>query len=253
MEEKRITEGELILPSLFIMSKNPQKSANTSELIKTLTDLIRPSGKDAEILENRSDTYFSQKVRNLKSHDTLTKNGYAVYNNGTFTLTQKGFEFLNQNLDNIQYLLSSDFEYKDIKDSLINLSQDQKRHISFNFNEIIQEGKQIYSLSKTYQRSKKLRDSAIDHFTHDNIIKCDCCGFETSSYYGNKYGNITCIEIHHLKPIFLYEGDDEMKTIEEAIKNLLPVCPNCHRIIHKNKITANMIPNLKKEIELLHK
>ena len=178
------------MPSLFIMSKNPQKSANTSELIKTLTDLIRPSGKDAEILENRSDTYFSQKVRNLKSHDTLTKNGYAVYNNGTFTLTQKGSEFLNQNIDNIQYLLSSDFEYKDIKDSLINLSQDQKRHISFNFNEIIQEGKQIYSLSKTYQRSKKLRDSAIEHFSHDNTIKCDCCGFETSSYYGNKYGNI---------------------------------------------------------------
>lgn len=148
--------------------------------------------------------------------------------------------------------MSSDFEYKDIKDSLINLSQNQERHIS-SFNEIIQEGKQIYSLSKTYQRSKKLRDSAIEHFSHDNIIKCDCCGFETSSYYGNKYGNIVCIEIHHLKPIFLYEGDDETKTIEEAIKNLLPVCPNCHRIIHKNKITVNMILDFKTEIELLHK
>lgn len=252
MEEKRITESELILPSLFVMSKNPKKSASTSELIESLTDLMQPSGKDAEIIVNRSDTYFSQKVRNLKSHDTLSKNGYADYNDGIYTLTDKGLIFLYQNINNIQYLLLSDFEYKDIKDSLINLSQNQERHIS-SFNEIIQEGKQIYSLSKTYQRSKKLRDSAIEHFSHDNIIKCDCCGFETSSYYGNKYGNIVCIEIHHLKPIFLYEGDDETKTIEEAIKNLLPVCPNCHRIIHKNKITANMIPNFKKEIELLHK
>lgn len=252
MEEKRITESELILPSLFVMSKNPKKSASTSELIESLTDLMQPSGKDAEIIVNRSDTYFSQKVRNLKSHDTLSKNGYADYNDGIYTLTDKGLNFLYQNINNIQYLLSSDFEYKDIKDSLINLSQNQERHIS-SFNEIIQEGKQIYSLSKTYQRSKKLRDSAIEHFSHDNTIKCDCCGFETSSYYGNKYGNIVCIEIHHLKPIFLYEGDDETKTIEEAIKNLLPVCPNCHRIIHKNKITANMIPNFKKEIELLHK
>lgn len=252
MEEKRITESELILPSLFVMSKNPKKSASTSELIESLTDLMQPSGKDAEIIVNRSDTYFSQKVRNLKSHDTLSKNGYADYNDGIYTLTDKGSNFLYQNINNIQYLLSSDFEYKDIKDSLINLSQNQERHIS-SFNEIIQEGKQIYSLSKTYQRSKKLRDSAIEHFSHDNTIKCDCCGFETSSYYGNKYGNIVCIEIHHLKPIFLYEGDDETKTIEEAIKNLLPVCPNCHRIIHKNKITANMIPNFKKEIELLHK
>lgn len=252
MEEKRITESELILPSLFVMSKNPKKSASTSELIESLTDLMQPSGKDAEIIVNRSDTYFSQKVRNLKSHDTLSKNGYADYNDGIYTLTDKGLIFLYQNINNIQYLLSSDFEYKDIKDSLINLSQNQERHIS-SFNEIIQEGKQIYSLSKTYQRSKKLRDSAIEHFSHDNIIKCDCCGFETSSYYGNKYGNIVCIEIHHLKPIFLYEGDDETKTIEEAIKNLLPVCPNCHRIIHKNKITVNMIPDFKTEIELLHK
>lgn len=34
----------------------------------------------------------------------------------------------------------------------------------------------------------------------------------------------------------LQEDDDENKTIEEALKNILPVCPNCHRVIHRNKI-----------------
>jgi len=34
----------------------------------------------------------------------------------------------------------------------------------------------------------------------------------------------------------LQEEDDENKTIEEALKNILPVCPNCHRVIHRNKI-----------------
>lgn len=60
------------------------------------------------------------------------------------------------------------------------------------------------------------------------------------------------IEIHHLKPIFQYSNADITQAIEEAIKNLLPVCPNCHRVIHKNSITAEMIPDFKKEMSSIH-
>ena len=61
-----------------------------------------------------------------------------------------------------------------------------------------------------------------------------------------------CIEIHHLKPIFQYSNTDITQAIEEAIKNLLPVCPNCHRAIHKNGITAERIPDFKREIASIH-
>ena len=37
------------------------------ELIAELTDRMKPSGHDNDILSGRKDTYFSQKVRNLRS------------------------------------------------------------------------------------------------------------------------------------------------------------------------------------------
>lgn len=39
-----------------------------SELIVELTERMKPNGHDNKILNNRKDTYFSQKVRNLRSH-----------------------------------------------------------------------------------------------------------------------------------------------------------------------------------------
>ncbi len=32
---------------------------------------MKPTGQDLEILNNRNDDKFSQKVRNIKSHDTI--------------------------------------------------------------------------------------------------------------------------------------------------------------------------------------
>ena len=62
MRSERITETELVLPSLYLMSINPTGSISTTELIRLLTQIMNPQGLDAQILNNRSDTYFSQKV-----------------------------------------------------------------------------------------------------------------------------------------------------------------------------------------------
>ena len=79
MDSTRITEKELILPSLYLMCINTNGCISTSNLIESLTQIMSPQGIDAEILPNRNDTYFSQKVRNLKSHNTLIAPGYALY------------------------------------------------------------------------------------------------------------------------------------------------------------------------------
>lgn len=247
MISSRITESELVLPSLYLMTLNPQGSISTSELIRLLTQILKPTGIDAEILDNRNDTYFSQKVRNLKSHDTLTKYGYAKYNNGTYFITELGRELVDNNRVNIQYVLSSGFEYNDVKTSLGNVYKARSATI-IHYDEIISEGESKNVKTKSYERSYKLRNAAIEHFSHNGIIICDCCGFEFKSFYGEKYG-ASCIEIHHMKPIFQYNSMSVTQTIDEALKNLLPVCPNCHRVIHKNNITADVIPLFKQQLK----
>lgn len=75
------TESDLIIPALQFFKENPD-GATTSQLIKHLEKVLKPSEHDMDILAGRKDTYFSQKVRNLKSHDTLTRMGVAEYKNG---------------------------------------------------------------------------------------------------------------------------------------------------------------------------
>lgn len=43
----------------------------TSELIHETREIMKPNGEDLTILKGRNDDKFSQKVRNLKSHDTI--------------------------------------------------------------------------------------------------------------------------------------------------------------------------------------
>lgn len=250
MDSTRITEKELILPSLYLMCINTNGCISTSNLIESLTQIMSPQGIAAEILPNRNDTYFSQKVRNLKSHNTLIAPGYALYKDGLYYITDKGKQVVYDNLTSINYILSSSFNYDDIRISLGKLIKLKDAQI-FPYEELINEGVQKYSTTKVYTRSKKLREAAIEHFSKNGIICCDCCGFEFRSFYGEKFGE-PCIEIHHLKPIFQYKSRSITQTIDSALTNLLPVCPNCHRVIHKNKITKDMISTFKQYISHKH-
>ena len=230
-----ITERELILPTLYLLSKEKSHFISTSDLITKLTEIMHPTGKDAMLLKNRNDTHFSQKVRNLKSHDTLTKNEFAIYENNGYVLSQKGRKYLKENFDAINYLLNNPFDYEDVKKELLRIEEYDKVTKRFNLIELVLEGEKQTFSSLTYKRSSDFRNCAKDFFTRNGKLVCDCCSFDFTKMYPMPY-NKDCIEIHHIKPIFQYADEDKIKSIDEALKNVLPVCPNCHRIIHKNKI-----------------
>lgn len=234
---KRISELELLLPSLYLMNINGG-NITTSELISKLRLIMKPVGEDLQILEGRNDDKFSQKVRNLIAHRTFERFGYADYvrsDSGNFIqISKDGQSHLEQKKDILTYLLVNDFEYDDLKNSLTSVeNEDKKRKVeTFDENIIIQEGIKKVSQVQVYARSSKLRNFAIDQFTVDGHIACDCCKFDFKKFYGPDGNGF--IEIHHTKPIFQYEDDDINNTLEDAVKNLAPVCSNCHRMIHRN-------------------
>lgn len=63
------SEGEIIPVALKVIKANP--GIRTSSLIDKVRSIMKPSGEDLEILLNRNDDKFSQKVRNIKSHKSL--------------------------------------------------------------------------------------------------------------------------------------------------------------------------------------
>lgn len=87
---KRIPEAELIIPTLEFLDAAENGEMQTTDLIRALEMMFDPEGEDRDILEGRSDTKFSQKVRNLKSHRTLEKAGLAVSIYRGFRITPAG-------------------------------------------------------------------------------------------------------------------------------------------------------------------
>lgn len=85
------SESDLVIPALDLLARNPG-GLTTTDLIEQLTEHLNPDGADAEILANRQDTHFSQKVRNLVSHRTLDQPGWATYDPRTsiHTITPAG-------------------------------------------------------------------------------------------------------------------------------------------------------------------
>lgn len=95
----RITEGKLILPALSIIRNNPL--ITTEELIVELEHWLRPEGEDRRPLQGRADNKFSQKVRNLKSHNTLEKKGFAEYVDGRWICTEKGHYYVTHSIQSL--------------------------------------------------------------------------------------------------------------------------------------------------------
>lgn len=88
----KYSESALVFPALIALGKKSGK-ISTSDLITELTRVLKPDGEDMEILSGRNDTYFSQKVRNLKAHNTLGKLGFAETTYDGWKLTKEGFAF----------------------------------------------------------------------------------------------------------------------------------------------------------------
>lgn len=58
---------------------------------------------------------------------------------------------------------------------------------------------------------------------------CSVCGVDPSSIYGSECGRI--LEIHHIEPL----SETEAPKAYDPKADLTPLCPNCHRAIHRRK------------------
>lgn len=87
------------------------------------------------------------------------------------------------------------------------------------------EGNRIEFFTTRYERNSKYRDAAIKiHGT-----QCQICGFDFKKRYG--YIGENYIEVHHKKPLFSL--DEEM--IPNPETDMITICSNCHRMIHRYK------------------
>jgi predicted HNH restriction endonuclease len=85
------------------------------------------------------------------------------------------------------------------------------------------EGASLRVSVNIFERSPEARRRCIAHYG----CRCVVCGFDFAKVYG-EFGE-GFIHVHHLIP--LSEIDEEY--VVEPIRDLRPVCPNCHAMIHR--------------------
>lgn len=88
-----------------------------------------------------------------------------------------------------------------------------------------EEGNKTTVTSDKYERNPINRELCLKA----NGYKCEVCGFDFEKVYGSIGRNF--IEVHHIIPL----SDIGHAYVIDPIHDLVPICPNCHSMIHKRK------------------
>jgi 5-methylcytosine-specific restriction protein A len=102
------------------------------------------------------------------------------------------------------------------------------------------EGKAKKVLVNIYERDQEARKKCLKYYGY----KCFTCGILLSDIYGEIGENF--IHVHHIIEL----SSIKKEYIVDPVKDLRPLCPNCHSIIHR-KSPAISIEELKKLIKKL--
>lgn len=96
------------------------------------------------------------------------------------------------------------------------------------------EGKTKTVLVNSYERNQVARQKCIEHYG----AFCQICNFDFEKIYGSIGKDF--IHVHHIVDIATIGNEYSV----DPLKDLIPVCPNCHSMLHKKK-PAYLIDDLK--------
>src|SRR5207247_6606937 len=88
--------------------------------------------------------------------------------------------------------------------------------------EEFEEGAATQVLLTRYERDPVARERCIKHYG----TTCIVCGVSLAERYGPEVDGL--IHVHHLKPL----ASVGTGSIVNPLRDLRPVCPNCHSVIH---------------------
>lgn len=93
-----------------------------------------------------------------------------------------------------------------------------------------EEGQKYQITINAYERNPDARKKCLEHYG----FKCQVCQFDFEETYGELGKNY--IHVHHLIPLHQINSSYQC----DPIKDLLPLCPNCHSMIHRRRDTLSV-------------
>lgn len=96
------------------------------------------------------------------------------------------------------------------------------------------EGQKKQTYTNVYERDPTLRKEAM----RIHGLDCAACGFNFEKFYGDHGAGF--IHVHHVNPISRAGGPVEIVPAAD----LVPLCANCHAMVHRRKDKTVSVPEL---------
>lgn len=248
--EKRL----LILFSIYQNGGSAKKRKVLNYLQEN--NLINLREDDLEFRDTRAEETWRNSFAYIRHHlveeDYLNANGYDKWE-----LNSSGKKYLRSLINELERKKYDKFRY--ITQSALNLIEQTKPKIFdeveyntleenvtkdlsvFEEEETYSEGKKHLRFVNHFERKPKLRALAIKY----HGLNCMGCNFNFEKRYGKRGKDF--IEVHHTKPVseFLEETQVNPKT------DMIVLCSNCHRIVHRERNNVLSLDELKNIINAL--
>ena len=105
-------------------------------------------------------------------------------------------------------------------------------------NDLIKEGAVVKVYVNRYERSSIARNKCLEYYGNC----CQICGFDFKYFYGDLGDGF--IHVHHIVPL----GEINAEYQVDYKKDLIPVCPNCHAMLHRKLNGSDISVEQLKEI-----
>lgn len=168
---------------------------------------------------------------------TRTTNAYGtdyylrkIYEESGQTGLQNALISLSQHIDYYEEKSGASVnKRRDIYDKFLKLL-DKKTELTVYADEVDEnikyaEGKTKTVIVNSYERNTVARQKCIEHYG----VVCQICGFDFEKVYGDIGKDF--IHVHHKVDIATIGNEYSI----DPINDLIPVCPNCHSMLHKKK------------------
>ena len=154
-------------------------------------------------------------IEPLLSLDILNK---GKLKKGLWTPQSSGIEIIPEIVDELEsvwfdFLITQNIEHNPFKTTEVD------------GNQVYMEGNPNQVVVTKYERNPFARKTCIEYYGYTCVV----CDFNFESVYGELGKDF--IHVHHLNPVS--SVGEEYKI--DPIKDLRPICPNCHAMIHKRK------------------
>lgn len=213
----------------------------------TFSDVLKGQILYEHLINSRQHRWLDSNILDIKNGNTNGRSSANILYYLGMKADYRGL-FKGKDIDDVVEILESDKQDYSIAINLLKSFRDMELRKAIDLDIVSEkiedgygvEGKSLDYFGKRYERNARNRVLAIQ----EHGLSCKVCNFNFEAVYG-EYGK-DFIEVHHINPL---------STLKKAIKinpktDLVPLCSNCHRMIHRRRNEVLTIEELVKILEM---